>query len=131
MKVRTVFISVFCALVAVFSGNRLFLLFAGLGLVGLLDGLGLSEVETDGLYLYVSNLLRKGRVPLTDVAEVSLGVWPRFRIIVDLRGETPLGRRIAYEPPMDWMATAYDHRGVRELKALVAQAIRHSPRAIS
>jgi cytochrome c-type biogenesis protein CcmE len=73
MKVRTVFISVFCALVAVFSGNRLFLLFAGLGLVGLLDGLGLSEVETDGLYLYVSNLLRKGRVPLTDVAEVSLG----------------------------------------------------------
>ena len=120
-KVRLLFGSVVFALVGVFF-ERSFLVYAGVLLLGALLSMPLSEVETDGLDLFVSNLRWKGRVPLTDVAEVSVGAWPRLWIIVDLRTETPLGTRIVYRPPMDWKATGYDHRAVRELRALIAQA---------
>src|SRR5215469_2480756 len=96
-KVRLLFASVVLALVGVFL-ERSFLVYAGVVLLWALLSTPLSEVETDGLDLYVSNFRWKGRVPLTDVAEVSVGAWPRLRVIVDLRTETPLGTRIVYRP---------------------------------
>ena len=84
----------------------------------------LSEVETDGLFLYVSQLRSSARIPLSDVSAVRVGWWPRssFRVVVEFRSQTPVGKRIVYEPPMDWMGTMFDHRAVRELRALIAQA---------
>lgn len=130
-KVRLVFFTVVFAVAGVLSGIRHFLVFAGLGLVSAVISIRLSEVETDGLFLYVSNLRRKLRVPLTDVAEVRVGPFPRLWVVVDLRAETPMGTRIVYRPPMDWSATADDHRAVRELRALVAQASRYSASTLS
>lgn len=122
LKVRLAIGSVVIAVATVLSRERSFLVFAGLLLVSAVISSRLSEVETDGLYLYVSNLRRRLRVPLNDVAEVSVGPFPRLWVIVDLHVVTPMGTRIVYRPPMDWSATANDHRAVRELRALVAQA---------
>jgi hypothetical protein len=122
-KVLFVGASAFCVLWGLVSHGTGFLGFAGFLLLIGWRYVPLSEVETDGLFLYVSQLRASARVSLTDVAAVRLGWWPRtFRVIVELRAETPVGRRVVYEPPMDWMATAYDHRAIRELRALIAQA---------
>jgi hypothetical protein len=119
--------SVFLALVGSCAGRAFpgFMAVAGFFLLLGSQYVTLSEVETDGLFLYVSRLRKKACIPLIDVASVRLGWWwlPRaHRVVVELRTATPVGTRIAYEPPMDWMATAYDHRAVRELRALIAQA---------
>jgi hypothetical protein len=126
-KVMFVGASAFLALVGAFTGRAFpgFLAVAGFFLLLGSQFVALSEVETDGLFLYVSRLRKKACIPLTDVASVRLGWWwaPRaHRVVVELRTPTPVGTRIAYEPPMDWMATAYDHRAVPELRALIAQA---------
>jgi hypothetical protein len=94
----------------------------GLPLPLVLRELPLSNVETDGLSLYVSQLFAKAQIPLTEISAVRLGLWPTTRIIVEFRSQTAIGPRLSFEPPGDWMATAYDHRSVRELRALVAQA---------
>jgi hypothetical protein len=117
--------SIFCGLVGLLAGGGLpvFLVIAGLLLFNAWGVAPLSEVETDGRYLYVSQLRASARIPLTDVSEVRVGWWPKsFRVIVELRTRTPVGKRIVFRPPTDWMATAYDHRAVRELQALIYEA---------
>jgi hypothetical protein len=117
--------SAFCGLVGLLAGRGLpvFLVVAVLLLFNAWGVAPLSEVETDGRFLYVSQLRASARVPLTDVSEVRVGWWPKsFRVIVEFRTRTPVGKRIVYRPPTDWMATSYDHRAVRELQALVHEA---------
>ena len=110
-------------LLGVLTGHLFLLGFAGFLLLLGCRFVPLSEVETDGLFLYVSQLLSAGRVPLTDVSAAQVGWLPNSsRIIVEFRAETSVGKRISYEPPIDWMSTADDHRSVRELRALIAQA---------
>ena len=117
--------SAFCGLVGLLAGGGLpvFLVIAVLLLFNAWGVAPLSEVETDGRFLYVSQLRASARVPLTDVSEVRVGWWPKsFRVIVELRTETPVGKRIVYRPPTDWMATVHDHRAVRQLQALIYEA---------
>ena len=131
MVLRNLLGTVVVAVVTVLSRDLFLLCFAGLMLLVAGLAMRLSEVETDGLYLYVSNLRRRVRVPLTEVADVSVGPFPGLWVVVDLRAETPMGTRIPDRPPMDWKATGDDHRAVRELRALVAQATLHSASAVS
>jgi len=117
--------SVFCALMGSLAGGGLpvFLVVAVLLLFNAWGVAPLSEVETDGRFLYVSQLRASARIPLTDVSEVRVGWWPKsFRVIVEFRSKTPVGKRIVYRPPTDWMATVRDHRAVRELQALIYEA---------
>jgi hypothetical protein len=126
--------SVLLALVGLLSEGRhpFLLVVAALLLLGGLPDVTLSEVETDGLYLYVSLFWRSAQIPLTDVVAVRLGRWwsSNPRVVVDLRAEPRVGKKFEYVPPLDWMSTAYDHRAVRELKALVAQATRNTAASI-
>jgi hypothetical protein len=131
-KVLFVVAGASCALLALLSGHFALLVVAGFFLLLGLRFVPLSEVETDGLFLYVSQVLSSAQVPLTDVSAVDVGWWPSSaRIIVEFRGKTSVGKRVSYEPPIDWMGTAYDHFSARELRALVEQANRHSSSALS
>ena len=107
----------------------------GAGLVGMplpLVGVGLVflaaigsrwDVDTDGRSLFIRGAFRSAEVPLTQVSEVRL-LWRMQgpRIAVTCTVETPFGRRVVFEPTLDWMATAYEHRVARELRGLVARA---------
>ena len=88
------------------------LVLLGAALVGM--PLPLVGVAFAFLAVAVRGAFRSAEVPLGQVSDVRL-VWR-------MRGETPFGRSVIFQPTMDWMATAYEHRVVRELEGLVARA---------
>lgn len=79
-----------------------------------------QRVRLIGDALMVVGLRRTLRVPLSDVERVS---GTRFsnpeRIFLDLRAPGPLGRRIAFIPPMRWLRGFGPHPLVAELAARV------------
>ena len=83
-----------------------------------------TDVETDGHRLFLERRGRAAVVLLTDVERVEVDMARGFRqaIRVVFRRRTPVGSWVTIEVPMDWMATAFEHRSVRELRALIAQA---------
>jgi hypothetical protein len=86
-------------------------------------GLRLSVVQTDGHWLLASSLSRTAWIPLTKVLSVSRVWFPGAqRIYVEVGADTPFGREIVFQPPLDPGALVGRHPVVEELRALVARA---------
>jgi len=86
----------------------------------------LARAETDGRTLFLERRGRMAAIPLTEVANVDVELFHGYRraLRISFRQRTPLGRWVVIEPagPIDWFATAYDGRDLRELRQLVAGA---------
>ena len=86
-------------------------------------GRRLSVVETDGYWLAVSSLSKTAWIPLSQVISVSRVWFPGAqRIYVEVGPNTPFGREIVFEPPLNPAALVGGHPVVEELRALVARA---------
>ena len=70
--------------------------------------------------LHVSNFLREIVVPLSDIS----GVWEiegtAYRVCIEFKSETPLGRQIRFSPK--GLSPPHPHPIVAELRAAVAQS---------
>ena len=64
------------------------------------QGLQLKSVRIDDEALYVSNLFREIRIPLSEMKHVSefLGWRQGNRVTITLRSNTPFGRKIVFLP---------------------------------
>ena len=86
-------------------------------------GLRLSVVQTDGYWLLASSVSRTTWIPLSEVISVSRVWWPGAqRIYVEAGLDTPFGREIVFEAPLDVDAVVGGHPVVQELRGLVARA---------
>jgi hypothetical protein len=86
-------------------------------------GLRLSVVETDGYWLLASSMSRTAWIPLSEVISVSRVWWPGAqRIYVEVGQDTPFGREIVFEAPLDLGAVVGAHPVVQELRELVSRA---------
>ena len=83
-----------------------------------------TDAEPDGRTLFLSRRGRTAEIPLADVSRVEVdmlhGAGQAMRLVFSR--QTPLGSWLTVEVPWEGMATAYDHRSIRELRALIAQA---------
>ena len=84
---------------------------------------GPKVVETDGFWLLVSDSSKTVWIPLRKVSSISR-VWGPggTRVYVEVDCDTPFGREIAFEPPLDLGGLVGQHRVVDELRELVARA---------
>ena len=83
------------------------------------QGLQLKRVRMDDEALYVSNLFREIRVPLSEMEHVSdfLGSRQGNRVTITLRYSTPFGRNIVFLPRSSRPGRA--DPVVHELRALI------------
>jgi hypothetical protein len=66
------------------------------------QGLSLKQIRMDEDSLYISNMFREIRVPLSSMEHVSefLGMRQGNRVTITLRDDTPFGRTIVFMPPL-------------------------------
>lgn len=83
------------------------------------QGLPLKRVRMDDEALYVSNLFREIRIPLSEMQHVSefLGWRQGNRVTITLRSNTPLGRNVVFLPRSSRPGRADPI--VKELRALI------------
>ena len=89
---------------------------------------GLKVVETDGYWLLASDQSKTVWIPLRRVASVSRILGSSGTLVrVEVECDTPFGREIVFEPPLDPAALVGQHPVVEELRALVARAKAERP----
>lgn len=83
------------------------------------QGLQLKRVRVDDEALYVSNLFREIRIPLSEMERVSefLGSRQGNRVTITLRSNTPFGRNIVFLPMSS--RSGRPDPVVHELRALI------------
>lgn len=79
----------------------------------------LKEVSVDGDYLYVSNYIKKARIPLSEIYDVTENVWLNIHpVTIHLKSPSEFGDKIIFMPQVRFFAFFGTHPVVAELKAL-------------
>ncbi len=79
----------------------------------------LKEVSVDDEYLYVSNYLKKARIPLSQIYDVTENVWLNIHpVTIHLKTPSEFGDKIIFMPKSRLFAFFSSHPVVAELKEL-------------